>query len=279
MLWAIKIWKLDPRVCLVIFKRVKHIDKFLFIIALLPLISSCEKTSQRINQEQATRDIEQSHKELSDSMKMTDEGLQVDRESLEKHRKNLESAGEKMGGKKGEAMKIVAEIQGELNEFVKKHETATTQFLAAIDWSQLAKDQDYEERRNTLKEFITSNEQMRDKTVAFHQTVLDRLDKIGFQGSERDNFDKGFLQNRDQMNEIITTIRQCDIDVSNISISVIDRLEKLGDEWQWNKEDKNITFTYEADAKWFNAQMDEFSKKAETQLQAQEKMVNMMKGL
>lgn len=256
----------------------KHIYCFLISAALLGGISSCEKSKNRKQQEQAVEDMKQTNKELFDNMKMTDEGLQVDHESLEKHRKGLKSAGEKMGGKPGEAMKIVSEVQGELHELAKKQEVATESFLAAIDWGQLAQKKDYEARRNTLKEYISINEQLLQKATGFHQIVMDRLDQIGFTGKERTEFDQGFLKNKTEYDEHVTTIRQCDIDVTNISIAVLDRLEKLGDDWQWNAEQEGIAFTHDEDIEWYNAQMDEFQKKAQVQLQAQEKLLNMMKG-
>lgn len=239
---------------------------------------SCDQAARRQKQREAADELKQSRQTIHDSMKMTDEGMQVDFNAVDQHRAHLESAGEKMGGKLGEALKISAELQGEINELGKKCADASEDFVKAVDWQTLSEKRDYEARRKVLNDYIALNRQALDQFGNYHRRVMVRLDEIGFTGSEREKFDKGFLKNKKETTELVRTIRQCDIDCSEIALGVINRMEKIGDAWSWNAEEELVEFTENADVEWFGAEMDKFQQKGELQLRAQEDFAKMIKG-
>jgi hypothetical protein len=233
---------------------------------------------QRQASKEASEDLAESRQAMLDDVEMTDGGLKVDFNSIDAHRARVEKAADKMGGKSGEALKVVAAMQGELNEIGRRCEEATDGFVKAIDWQTLAEKRDYEARREVLRNYIALNRQMLEKFNGYHRGVMSRLDAIGYTGAERRNFDRSFSRNQKETVELVRTIRQCDIDCSELALGIIDRLEKTGNGWRWNAAEERAEFVADGDAEWFNGEMKKIRELGEKQLKAQEDFAKLLKG-
>jgi hypothetical protein len=151
-------------------------------------------------------------------------------------------------------------------------------FKDMVNWQSLAEKKDYEERRKFMREYITLNEEFQNDFRGFHQDVMTRLDAIHFKGAERKSFDHEFLKERKRIVDLVNIIRRCDIECSQSSIGIIDRMEKLENGWSFNKQTQEIEFNADEDAKWFNSEMENFQKQADRQLEAQKEYLELIKG-
>lgn len=256
----------------------KNSAAWLLIVVSLGSIVSCDKIKQRQAREQAEKELISARREMTDKIKMSDDGITVDFDAVEKSRQKMEQAAGKMGGKLGEAMTLAASMQGDINRLGRECSEGAERFAAVFDWKSLAEKRDYEARRGILRDYITLNEKV---LIAFEKYPKDlsaALDKIGFTGKERNDFDAGLLNTSRKTQKLVKIIRQCDIDCSNIGIALLDRLEKAGAAWSWDADEEYVQFTSEEDMEWFEGEMQKFSDLGDKQIAAQEKFAATLKA-
>lgn len=252
----------------------------LCLLLILPLLTtvSCERAKRNQARQEAINELDATRREFADKFEMTDEGLNVDFDAIDQHNRKVNQAADKMGGKLGEALKVVTSMQAEVNRLSKECGEQTDLFVETLDWQTLAANRDYEARRKMLRGYIDINEQTVAAFEKYPKDVNAKLDEIGFTGRERSDFDAGFQRTQRRTVGLVRTIRQCDIDCAKVAIGVMDRLEQIGDAWKWNAEEEVVQFDDDSDVEWFQGEMEKFTTLADKQLEAQGKFAEILRG-
>ena len=251
--------------------------KLLLTLAALSTVS-CEKMKQRQAREEALNELNATKQEFAEQLEMTDEGLNVDFDAIDEHKRKVEQAADKMGGKVGEAMKVVTSMQAEINRLSRECAEGAERFVETLDWQTLAADRDYEARRKQMREYADLNTRTLAAYERYPKDVAGKLDQIGFTGKERSDFEAGFQRMQRKTVSLVRTIRQCDIECATVGIGLMDRLEKLGDSWHWNADEERVEFTADEDLEWFQGEMDKFTQIADKQIEAQAKFTEVLKA-
>ena len=270
--------RIDPQPQEVNPPDMKHTAKKLLLILSVVSTVSCDRGKQRQGREEALNDLQATKKEFADKIEMTDEGLSVDFDAIDEHNRKVNQAADKMGGKLGEAMKVVTSMQAEINRLSRECAEGADRFAEAVDWQTLAAKRDFEARRQQLRGYIDINE----KTLAAYEKypaeVTAGLDRIGFTGRERKDFEAGFQRSQRRTVGLVRTIRGCDIECAKVGISVLDRLERIGDAWTWNADGEVVEFEADEDLEWFQGEMEKFTALADKQIEAQGKFAEVLRG-
>ena len=249
--------------------------RVVFGLVLLGLVS-CGK-SKREEEAEAFKEMERSRLEMADRMKMTDEGLEVDFEAIDEHKKDMLKSADKVGGDMGAILKIIADLQGPLTEAGKACEAQTPLVIEALNWKALAEDGDYEGRRGNLERCIEVNRKCMEVYEAFAPEVIRRVKALGMKDAELKDFEKGFVGAQGEMRGMIQTIRGCDIEISELGIAMLDRLEKAGEGWKWDGATEQILLEDDADVERFGEKFTAMEEVAAKQKAAQEEFVRMLR--
>ena len=246
------------------------------LAAALALPTGCKDRAQVQKEQEALNEIEASGQELRESLKkgLSEDGLEVDHAVLEKQQQAIEAASRKMGGKKGEALKVLAGIQAESNAISKEIERETEQFLTVLDWSGLQAEGNYDERRKRSRDFAAFNQGVIEFFGSRPQELKKRFDEIDFKGRDRDDIEKGFNGQFVKMNSMIRQIRQCDITCSEIAVRMVDILEQNKGKWSWNAEAGHLEFNEDSAKDAFNKEFLELQKIGSRQIELQTQIVN-----
>jgi hypothetical protein len=240
--------------------------------------AGCKDRARKQAAKSAFNEIGESGQNVRKSIKegMTEDGLVIDYEVLEEQQRTMEKAGEKLGGKEGESLKIFAAIQGESNAYAKKIEQRSAEMIASLDWETLASTGDYETRRKTLRDHAAFNLEV----IAYFDSrpaeLGRRLDAIKFTGKDRTDLERGFTSSFGKMLPLIREIRQCDITACEIGVRTIDLLEKEKGKWRWNAANEAVDFENDAAYETFAVEMARLIEAGQRQLELQQQMI---KGL
>ena len=253
---------------------------YLSVFSLLVVLvtTSCKNKSQ--DQADGIREIEQSKEalalKLEESLESED-GMGLDMDVLQEHQDAVAAAADKMGGKLGQAVKAVSALDKDIMKIAEKLNAETLKFESMLNWGTLKEQQDYESRRQFFVQYKGLNQEIIDDYAARPANAKKALDAIGFAGVERKNFELGYFKSLAEQTMLINEIRNCDIEVSDSAIRVLNLLEKSGDAWEWDTEQGAPLFDKDEDIAAFNKEMDLFVKLGNQQMEAQQKMVESMK--
>lgn len=247
-----------------------------FAVAGLVLLSSCDRARKQQERKEALRELEESKQAVTDSLEMTEDGLRVDHDVLDKHAQSLRGAADKVGGKQGEAIRVVADMSDELNKLGKRCEEMVPAFVAVIDFKTLSANRDFEARRKVLAEYEEVNRQILESYESFGTRLEKSLDDIGFKGEERRSFQRGALSQHGKLLPLVREIRGADVECINVARRVLDQLERVGTGWKWGEESEQVEFDEDAEIDIFNGEMAAFQKQAEIQTAAQTKLIGVM---
>jgi len=240
--------------------------------------ASCDRIQKKQKEREALREMKSSSKEVIDSMEMTEDGMIVDTEKARQAQQNLIKSGEKMGGKLGEAIKISAEIQGKVAEAGGECAKAGDEAGHYFDMEALSKARDYTVGIEKFRKLIAVNEEMLVTLEAFSPELMKRLDAIGFDGKGRRDFDGGFKKKWEKTYESLKVIRESDIALGKVGISLMEGLQKGDAYWSWDAEAKATNFENDAQIEWFQAQMKQVEELGEAQSKAQQNLMRHLKA-
>lgn len=254
----------------------------ILLAGLIPFLGGCNNESPvggisytGDQQEQdALNELAAIQEEHKDAIKMTEEGLVVDQEALDKTQKATAEIADKIGGKRGQALKVMAEFQAESNKVSKEIGQRGNQFLKMLDWDTLANEGDYETRRKFMTEYAQYN---RDVTAFFESApdnISKRLDEINFQGRERLGIERGFNSEFGPMLKLVRGIRQCEITCCEIGIRVITLLEKEQGKWSVNAATGSLEFENDEAIAVFNKAINEFQIAGTRQAELQQQVLD-----
>ncbi|WP_411846284.1 hypothetical protein AAFN60_01050 [Roseibacillus persicicus] len=247
------------------------------LLFLLPLfaLASCEENNRQVDRE-ALQEMEEAQSEFASKLEASlsnEDGPGVTAEDLEAHRDSVNAAADKMGGKLGEAIRAVSALEDDSGEDLAKLDEFVEKFVEAIDWSTLEEADDYDERRALLEEYKEFNEQMIAEQKNRPAEVKKALDQINYEGDERRDFETGVRRKLAKIFTPFATIRQCDIEICDSSVRVLNMLEESKGTWEWDTENDQILFENDDDIELFNAEMALFDEFAMKQAEAQSALV------
>lgn len=249
-----------------------------FVLAGLCFVfSSCDRIRKQKQQEEALSELKDSKKELLNSAVMTDEGMTIDMEKVKKAQQTMKQSGDKLGGKMGEALKIAAELQEDLNETVAKCVKASDEAVPCLDMKALSTTRNYAGAIEKFKTLISVNEETLASFQAFQPDLMKRLDAIGFTGDERNGFDGGFERKWKKTSELVNVIRNADIEFGKTGILLMEGLQKGDAHWHWDEETQQATFQTDAQVEWYNGHMERIATLGNTQTKAQEELIQHVK--
>jgi hypothetical protein len=237
------------------------------------VFTSCERIKKQQKDKEALRELTTSKTEMLDSAEMTDEGLVVDMDKVKHAQETLKKSGEKLGGKMGEALKIGAELQENLNETAVRCTKASDEAAAYFEMKSLAATRDYTGGIGKFKALIAINEETLAAFEAFEPELKKRLDAIGLTGDERREFDAGFRKTWTKTSELVKVIRNADIELGKTGIQLLEGLQKGDAHWGWDEDAQSAIFQTDAQVQWYNARMEKIGTLGKTQLKAQEELV------
>ncbi len=214
---------------------------------------------------------------MLNSAVMTDEGMTIDMEKVKQTQQMMKKSGEKLGGKMGEALKIAAELQENLNELVARCAKAGDEAAPCLDMKSLSDTRDYGGNIEKFKTLISVNEETLAVFNDFKPALTKRLDDIGFTGDERKGFDVGFGKKWGKTSELVQIIRNADIELGKTGILLMEGLQQGDAHWQWDEDAQHASFQTDAQVDWFNTHMERITKIGTTQIKAQEELVQHMK--
>lgn len=239
---------------------------------------SCDRVRKQQQEREALREMKSSKDEVLDSMTMTEEGLTVDMEKVKQAQQTLQKSGDKIGGKAGESIKMIAELQGKLNLHAQKCIEAADEAIPFFDMEALSKTRDYASGIGKFKNLISVNEETLAAFEAFRPEVTKRMDEIGFTGKDRNDFERGFERKWGRTYELVKVIRNSDIDLGKSGLALMEGLQKGDDQWDWDTEDQSITFKNDTQIEWFEAHMSRIEELGKTQSQAQQDLIQHLKA-
>ena len=248
----------------------------LLAVALVVLATGCKDAREQAKEKEVWNEISNEHETFRKELKegMTDEGLVIDQEAIERQHLALQSAGEKLGGVKGQALEIMAGFQRESAAWSGKIEEGSQKMVTAIDFSNLGRDNDYEERREVLRDYMELNQQVTDYFETAPDEVIRKLDAINFHGKDRRDMEAGFTNQIAKMKPLIRGIRECDRVCCEISLRMIDILEKEKGMWTWNEAEGMIEFENDDAIAAFNKEVELLTANGQKQLDLQQELVN-----
>jgi len=208
---------------------------------------------------------------------MTEQGLKVDHDALAKHTESMRGAADKMGGKRGEAIRLAADMNDEVNKLGKRCEEMIPVFAATIDFRTLSAARDFEARRKVLAEYEGLNGEILERYESFGERLKTALDGIGFKGQDRRDFQGGVMSQYEKVLPLVREVRGADLECVNIARRVLDQLERVGTGWRWNEESAQVEFDEDAEIDIFNGEMAAFQKQAEIQTAAQTKLISLVR--
>jgi len=100
---------------------------------------------------------------------------------------------------------------------------------------------------------------------------------LGMKDAEFKGFEQGFMSTQAEMRGMIRIIRGCDIEISELGIAMLDRLEKAGEGWKWDAATEQIVLEDDADVEWFGEKFTAMEEVAAKQKAAQEEFVRMLR--
>ncbi len=249
------------------------ISALLLAVALV-LPSACKNRSEEAKKKKEAYDeLRAGENEVKKSLEMTEEGLKVDHEALANNQKRVEAAAEKLGGKQGEALKILAKIQADSNKIAKDIDARSQEFIAALDWKSLESNADYDARRTVMRDYAKFNRETIEIFAGRPTELNQQLDDINFKGKEREDLEQGFNSSYGPMMITIRKIRECDIAACDISVRILNLLEKDKGKWSWNTADEVIDFENAATSAAFQKEIQAFQEVGELQIQLQTKLI------
>lgn len=249
----------------------------LFLAAIFPLIVSCGKAQKLKEHQQASHELQQLQNSLNDDDNIDITSQAVEGEALQNSQDTAETEANQSTEKLREAMKIGAELQQEMKILALQHQKLTASVTGTMNWAELDKNRDFDARRITIIYCIDLNQRILKWQQSFEKTYKDRLDAIGYSGPNRAMFDRGIYDSRKGSHETIQAMRNAEIEMMKVVLSILDRLEERGDDWRWSETDENVIFTNDEDNKWFERQMAEIARCSELQIKALEQYRNFQK--
>ncbi|HVJ46248.1 MAG TPA: hypothetical protein VM511_07680, partial [Luteolibacter sp.] len=178
--------------------------------------------------------------------------------------------------KMGEALKIVAELQGSINEAGEKCVKAADE--AVLDLESLSKSRDYEAAIGKFETVILVNKDALESFKAFRPTLAKRLDEIGFTGDERKGFNRGIDKKWTTTLELVEVVRNADIKTGEIGMMIMKGLQKGDAYWTWDENKGHAIFQTDEQVDWYNKHIEEIQELGQTQMKAQEKLLQHMKA-
>ncbi len=248
------------------------------LIVLIPFIAACVKARKKNDQQQASPEPQQLQNSLNFDEKKDITGQEVEGDALQKSQDTAETDKEQSSEKFREAMKIGAELQQEMQILALQHQKLATSVSSAMNWAELEKTRDFDTRKINIIYCIDLNQRILKWQQSYETTYKDRLDAIGYSGPSRAMFDRGIYDSRKGSHETIQAMRDAEIDMLKVVLSIIDRLQARGDDWRWSETDKTVIFPNEEDNKWFERQMAEIARCSEVQIKALEQYRNFQKA-
>lgn len=253
--------------------------KFLLfpMFVLLAFVSCKDKRSL---QEEGLREAEESQEALVEQLEQSlnsEEGLSVDPESLERHQAAIDSAADKMGGKIGEAMKAISALDKDMPDVTRRLNESTARLVKMSDWSDLQEADNYQERREFFVEYKKFNLELIRRYEKRPADVKRVLNHVGLEGRERSEFEKGLFAQLAPQIEQITIIRECDTEFCDIAVRILDMFEESKEEWIWDAASEAPVFNSIEDAEIYNKEMERMVEIGNEQMEAQGKIVELLK--
>ena len=254
----------------------------ILLVGLIPFLGGCKNESPGdaasypgAQQEQdALNELAVIQEEHKDAIKMTEEGLVIDQEALDRAQKATAEAADKVGGKRGQALKVMAEFQAESNKVSKETEQRGNQFLQMLDWGTLESEGDYETRRKFMTEYAQYNREVTEFFESAPGNIGKRLDEINFQGRERAGIERGFNSEFGPMLKLVRGIRQCEITCCEIGIRIINLLEREQGKWSVNAATGSLEFENDEAIEAFNKAIAEFQAAGARQVELQQQVLD-----
>ncbi len=248
-------------------ERTMKLLQIILLVGLIPLLGGCKNESPGNDLNELAVVQEDA---LKDAFNMTEEGLVIDQEALDRSQNAAAQAAVKMGGKRGQALMILAELHAESNKISKEIEQRGNQFLQMLDWDTLESEGDYETRRKFMTEYAQYNRKVIEFFEREQRNLSKRFDEINFQGRERAEIERSFNLSLEQ----VFGVRQSEITFVEIGIRLINLLEREQGKWSVSSATGPLEFENDEAVEAFNKAIDDLEAEGARQVELQQQFFN-----
>ncbi len=250
----------------------------LAVAASLGAAAACRKSPPPpAERAEGIRELQDNAKEFAEDLEQRiKEDGSLSTEGMDQQQEKLAAAATKIGGKLGQGIQAINELNGEIAVLARELEEMTANISSLMDWEALVKEKDYQRRREFLVQFAEKNQRMLTTYQEYPGKLTAKLDAIAYTGPERTSFESETLKGFTEISSFVTSVRNDDLLFVTTLQSLLDALEK--EHGNWSIEDGNVVFENEELLAKFNETNETIQKLGARQIETQNKLVEHMKA-